>query len=55
MHQKFCGVLPPNAPTTTGLALLSGVSRNFEEGHQVISIEIMSDVKERGPKRIMPN
>jgi len=27
----------------------------FEEGHQVIIIEIMSDVKERGPKKVMPS
>jgi len=27
----------------------------FVEGHQVMIIEIMSDVKERGPKRVMPS
>jgi len=27
----------------------------FEEGHQVTIIEIMSDVKERGPKKVMPS
>ena len=32
----------------------SGMSRNFEEGHQVITIEIISDVKERDPKKVMP-
>jgi len=31
------------------------VSKNFEEGHQVIITEITSDVKERAPKRVMPS
>jgi len=31
------------------------VSRNFEEGHEVTIKEMMSDVKERGPKRALPS
>jgi len=31
------------------------VSRKFEEWRQVIIIEIMSDVKERGPEKVMPS
>jgi len=38
-----------------GLALLSDVRRNFEEEHQDIIIEIMSDANERGPKMLMPS
>jgi len=53
--RKKLGELPPNAHLAMGLALLSGVSKNFEEGCQVIIIEVMSDVKERGPKRVMPS
>jgi len=31
------------------------VQESFEEGQQVIIVEIMSDVKKQGPKRAMPS
>jgi len=49
------GALPSNAPVATGLAPLSDVSRNFLEGHLVTIIEIMSNEKEQGPKRLVPS
>jgi len=34
---------------------LSGVCKYFEEGHQVIIMEMIRYLKERGPKRKIPS